>query len=195
MFFQAGRDRQNIRIENDVVRRDAGAFRQEPISAGADIDSPLKIIGLPGFIERHHDDRGAVPFHQSRLPQKFFLAVLQADRIHDRFSLDAFQSRFDHAPLRAVNHHRHPRDLWLTPDEMEELRHRRFRVDHSLVHVDVENVGAAVYLLPRYDERALEIVGQNQFRKLRRARDVGPLTHDHESGVRSNVQRLEPGEL
>ena len=88
-----------------------------------------------------------------------------------------------------------PRDLRFAPDQMQEARHGRFGIDHSFVHVDVENVGAALDLLARDRERALEIVGQDQLRKFRRAGDVGPLADDDETEVGRDVERFEPGEM
>ena len=66
---------------------------------------------------------------------------------------------------------------------MEEARHGRFGIDHSFVHVDVENVGAAFDLLSRDGERGFEIAGQDQLRKFRRAGDVGALADDDEAEV------------
>ena len=54
-------------------------------------------------------------------------------------------SRTDH--LLLVDHHRHGGDVGLAGDEAEELRHHRFAVEQGLVHVDVDDVGAAVDLL------------------------------------------------
>ena len=79
------------------------------------------------------------------------------------------------------------------PIRLQEARHRRFGIDHPFVHVDVENVGAAFHLLARDGERALEIAGQDQLRKLRRAGDVGPLADDDEAHLGRDVERLEPG--
>ena len=81
------------------------------------------------------------------------------------------------------------------PIKIQKARHGRFRIDHSFVHVDVENVGAALHLLARDSERAFEIAGQDQFRKLWRAGDVGALADDDETHLRRDVERLEPGEL
>src|SRR3981081_1895559 len=104
MFVQSGWYLQNVRIENDVVRWKLCALRQKFVSAGADVDLALKAIGLALFIEGHEDDRGAVSSNRLRLPAKFFLAVLQADRIDDWFALHAFETGLDHAPLGAVDH-------------------------------------------------------------------------------------------
>ncbi len=99
MLLQTGGDRENVRIEDDVVCRKFGAIGQKFVSARADVDLALQIVGLALFIERHHDHGCAVAPYQSRLTQEFFLAVFQADRIDDRFALHAFESRLDHAPL------------------------------------------------------------------------------------------------
>ena len=61
------------------------------------------------------------------------------------------------------------------------------------VHVHIENVGAALHLVPRHRQRAVEIVRQNQFRKFWRAGDVGAFADDDEPKLGGNVQRLEPG--
>ena len=39
--------------------------------------------------------------------------------------------------------------------QVEERRHRLLAVEHALVHVDVEDVGAAAHLLARDRERAV----------------------------------------
>ena len=91
MLFETGRDRENVRIENDVARGKVGALRQQIVSARANFDPALEGIGLPVLVERHHDDGRAVSPDQSRLAQKFFLAVLEGDRIDDAFALHAFQ--------------------------------------------------------------------------------------------------------
>ena len=54
-----------------------------------------------------------------------------------------------HRPLRAVDHDRQARDLGLGRDVVQELGHRALGVEHALVHVDVEDVGAAAHLIER----------------------------------------------
>ena len=58
-----------------------------------------------------------------------------------------------HRPLRAVDHDRDARDLRLGRDVVEERRHRLLGVEHALVHVDVDDVGAAAHLLERDVDR------------------------------------------
>jgi hypothetical protein len=59
------------------------------------------------------------------------------------------QAGLDHAPLRAVDHDRHARDLGLAGDQVQEAHHRRLAVEHGLVHVDVDHLGAVLDLLAR----------------------------------------------
>jgi hypothetical protein len=59
------------------------------------------------------------------------------------------EPRLEHAPLGAVDHDRDARDLGLGGDELRKRRHRRLRVEHALVHVDVEHVRAAAHLIER----------------------------------------------
>ena len=92
------------------------------------------------------------------MPKKFLLAVFQADGIHDRFALHALQSRFDYAPLRAIDHEWNARDLWFAADQIQEMRHRRFGIDHSFIHVYVEDVRSSLDLMTRDRQRPFEIV-------------------------------------
>src|SRR5881394_2282937 len=112
------------------------------------------------------------------MAQKFFLAVFQADGVHDHFSLHAFESGFDDAPLRAVDYDRDARDFRFAADQIQEANHGRFRIDHPFVHVYVEQVRAALHLLTRDSQRTFEIAGEDQLRKLWRTRDIRPLA-DH----------------
>ena len=70
-------------------------------------------------------------------------------------------------------------DVRLGGDEVEELGHHLLGVEQPLVHVDVEDVRAAVDLLLRDGERRLEIAALIELRELRRAGDVGALA-DHD---------------
>ena len=147
------------------------------------------------LIKRHHDDGSAISPDQARLAEKFLFTIFQADGIHYRFPLHAFESRFNDAPLRAVDHTWNARDLRFAADQVEKARHGRLRIDHSFVHVDVEKVRSALHLLTRHGERVVEIVCQNQFRKFGRSCDVGALADDSESEFGRDVKRLKARQL
>ena len=53
-------DRQHVRVEDDVLGREARLFGQQPVRALADLDLPLEGVRLPLLVERHDDDAGAV---------------------------------------------------------------------------------------------------------------------------------------
>ena len=141
------------------MRWEPGVLGQQFVSACADLDLALRVVGLAALVERHHNHGRAVAPNQSRLPEKFLLAVFQADGIDDPFTLHAFEARFDHAPFRAIDHHRDARNFRFAADQVQETRHGRLRIDHSLVHVYVEEVRPALHLLARHRQRAFEIAG------------------------------------
>ncbi len=60
VFFDTGRNRENVRIENDVFRREADLINQQPVGALANFDLALVGIGLALFIEGHDDHGRAV---------------------------------------------------------------------------------------------------------------------------------------
>ena len=99
MFFQAGGNGQYVWIEDNIVRREVRAFCQHIVSARTDVDFSLEIVGLALLIERHHNGGRAISPDQSRVPDEFLFAVFQADGVHHCFSLNAFEPRFDDAPL------------------------------------------------------------------------------------------------
>src|SRR5438046_9375366 len=75
------------------------------------------------------------------------------------------------------------------------MRHRRLRIEHPFVDIDVDDVCSIRDLLARNCDRALEIAGQNQFGKLRRTGDIRSLADDSESKVARDVEWLEAGKL
>ena len=66
---------------------------QQPVGALADLDLAAGRVGLAAFVERHHDDRGAVAPDESRLAQEVVFALFQADRVDDGLALDALEAR------------------------------------------------------------------------------------------------------
>ena len=105
------------------------------------------------------------------------------------------QAGLDHLPLRAVDHDRHARDLGLAGDQVQEAHHRRLAVEHRLVHVDVDDLGAVLDLLARDAERLLELAVEDQARERLRAGDVGALADVDEQRAGADQHRLEAGQL
>jgi len=157
VLLDAGADREHVGIEDDVLGREIRLFDQQFIGPSADRHLARAGVGLPLFVERHHHDRGAIGAHQLGLTQEFGLAFLHRDRIDDPLALHAFQAGLDDREFRGIDHDWHARDVRLGGDEVEELDHRRRRIDEALVHIDVDDLGAVGDLIARHHQRAGEI--------------------------------------
>ena len=193
VLLDPGRDGEHVRVEDDVLRREAVADEQV-VGAAADLDLALDRVGLALLVERHHDDAGAVAPDPARLLEERLLALLEADRVDDPLALDALEPGLEHGEARAVDHDRDPRDLGLGRDQVEERRHRLLAVEQVGVHVHVEDVRAAAHLLERDVDGALVVVRLDQPAEARGAGDVRALADHHEAGVRADLERLEAAE-
>ena len=168
-------------IEDDVLGRKADAD-QQVVGAAADLDLTRLGIRLSGLIERHHHGGGAIAHALARDRQERILALLHADRVDDRLAADAFQPRLDHAPFGAVDHYRHPRDVGLGGDQLQERRHRVLGVEQAFVHVDVDDLRAVLDLRAR-DLDGLRIIARHdELLERRRPGDVGALADIDEGG-------------
>ena len=124
VLLDAGGDGEDVGVEDDVLGREADLLGQELVGAGADLDLARLGVGLALLVEGHDDDGGAVHAAEAGVVQEGGLALLHRDRVDDGLALDAFQAGLDDLPFRAVDHHRHPGDVGLGGDEVEEGGHR-----------------------------------------------------------------------
>jgi hypothetical protein len=99
--------------------------------------------------------------------------------------------RLDHLPLGAVHHHRHARDVGLGGDQVQEAHHGGLAVEHGLVHVDVDDLGAVLHLLARHGQGFLELAVQDHAREGLGAGDVGALAHVDEQRIRADGDGLQ----
>ncbi len=175
VLFDAGGDRENIGIKDDVFRRETHFLRQQVVGALADFGLARKGIGLALFVESHHNHRRAVTSAQSGLTQKLGLTFLHADRVDHRLALHALQARFDHLPFRGVNHYRHARNIRLAREQIQEAPHGGLGIQHRLVHVDVDHLRAVFHLLACHGQRLIVLFVENQSCEGTRAGDVGAL--------------------
>ncbi len=100
MLLDAGRDGEDVGVEDDVLGRKADLIDQDVVGALADRGLALEGVGLALLVEGHHHDGGAVAAHDPGLADEFGLAFLHRYRIDHRLALDAFESGFDHLELR-----------------------------------------------------------------------------------------------
>ena len=195
VLLDARGDGEDVGVEDDVLGREADLVDQHAVGARADVDLALVGVGLAGLVEGHHHRRGAVAAHQAGLALELGLAFLQRDAVDDALALDALQAGFDDLPLGAVDHDRHARDLGLAGDQVQEAHHRRLRIQHGLVHVDVDDLCAVLHLLAGHRERLLELAVQDQPGEGLGAGDVGALADVDEQGPVVDGHRLEAGQL
>ena len=193
VLLEAGGHGQDVGVEDDVGRLDAGPGCQQVVGPLADGDLALDRVGLSSLVEGHHHHGSAVAAHCSGPLEELGLTLLQADRINDGLALYALEARLDDRPLRAVDHHRDTGNFGLGGDVVEEPGHAGGRVEHALVHVDVEDVGAAAHLIQGHLGRAGPVARRHQPCELARTGDVGALADHLEAGLGAQHQRLEPG--
>ncbi len=80
MFFDARRDRENIRVEDDILRRKADRLRQDFIGTRGNLDFALERIRLALLIERHDQRQRRITVDELGVFDERFLAFLQGDR-------------------------------------------------------------------------------------------------------------------
>ena len=79
MLVDAGCDREHVRIDDDVLGREADLVDEQIVRAARHIDPALVAVGLAFLVEAHYDRRRAVAFDQPRLAQELGLALLHRD--------------------------------------------------------------------------------------------------------------------
>ena len=188
MLLDAGGDGEDVRIENDVLGREADLIDEDAIRSLADADLVFVSRGLALLVEGHHHRGGAVLFDLRGAFFELRLAFLERDGVHDALALQALQTGLDDLPLRGIDHDGHLVHLRLGLQEDQKLRHHRHAVDEALVHADVDDVCAALDLLTRDGDGFFEFVFLDELREFRRASHVRALA-DHEV-VRAGAQHI-----
>src|SRR5918994_680510 len=64
VLFNAGGDGQYVGIENNVLGWESNLLGEDLVRAGTNLDLAFIGVGLPEFVERHHDNRRAVTTDQ-----------------------------------------------------------------------------------------------------------------------------------
>ena len=126
--------------------------------------------------------------------QELCFAFLHRNRIDDALALNALQPGFDHAPFGGIKHDGHPRDVRLGSHQLEEFVHGGERIQHRLVHVDINHLRAVFHLLPRHCQSIVETALQNHAGKGFGARDIGPLADVDIQRVGSDVKGFQTGQ-
>ncbi|MNE60957.1 hypothetical protein D3C80_1561380 [compost metagenome] len=99
VLFDTSRDGENIRVENNVFRREADLFGQNRVGAAANLNFALARIRLTDFIKGHDHDCRAVATHLFSVVDKRLNTLFHRDGVNDAFALNALQPFFDDVPF------------------------------------------------------------------------------------------------
>ncbi len=191
MLFDTGGDREDVRVEDDVFRREADFIDQDVVGAFADLFLARFGVGLAGFVEGHHHHGGTVAFAQLGVMDELLDAFLHADGVDDALALDALEAGFDHFPLGGVDHDRHAGDVRLAGNQIEEGHHGLLRIEHAFVHVDVDHLGAGFHLLQGDFEGFGVVVFADQPGETGGTGDVGTFADVDEQRLAIDGERLQ----
>ncbi len=158
----AGRDGEDVRVEDDVLGREARRLGQEAVGALGDRDLALGRVRLALLVEGHDDDRRPVAADPTGVLEEDLLALLERDRVDDALALGAPQAGLDDLELRGIDHQRHPADVGFGCDQADEPGHRGGRVEHRLVEVHVDQLGAVLDLLAGDRHGLVETIVEDQ---------------------------------
>lgn len=127
VLLDAGRDGEDVRVENDVHGVEADNVNQETIGTHTDADlqgqraaasrgceekhnhashSHLVFLrrGLASLVKGHDNHSRTVLLHNPRLSDELLLAALERDGVHDALALAALQAGLNDRKLGGVDH-------------------------------------------------------------------------------------------
>ena len=82
-------NRKDVRVEDDVFRREPHLFGENVVRPTANFDFTCTGIRLPLFIKGHHHHRRTVATQQFRVVNKGFYPFFHRDGVNDAFTLNA----------------------------------------------------------------------------------------------------------
>ena len=182
VFFHTRGDREDVCVEDDVLRLEADDVGQQVVRPPQDGDPALDRLGLTPLVEGHDDDRRSVTPAEASLAQELGLALLERDRVDDTLALELPKAGLDDRELRAVDHDGDGRDVGLGGNPPKEAGHRSDAVEHRLIHVHVDQLCAIGDLLAGDVDRLVLGAGCDEPGELARAGHVRPLA-DVDEGV------------
>ena len=195
VLFDAGGDREDVGVDDDVLGREPDLVDQQVVRPAGDVDLALDGVGLADFVEGHHDDRRAVVETGAGLVEELLLAFLHRDRVDDRLALHALQpasitSNFEESIMIGT----------FAMSGSDAIRLRNV-VIASTPSIRPSSMLTSMICAPfstcceRDFERLAVLVVLDQATELGRAGDVGALADVDERDVVGERERLETGEF
>jgi len=148
VLLDARGDREDVRVEDDVSRREADLVDEDAVRALADHLAAFEIVGLAVLVEGHDHDRGAVLAAQRR-PRAGTSSSPSFMEMEFTIGLPCTQRRpasitanFDESTMRGTRLMSGSLAISLTKRSIAANA-----VDHAFVHVDVDDLRAVLDLL------------------------------------------------
>ena len=153
----AGADREDQRIEDDVLGLDAVALGQNLVRALGDRElararDRLRLLLV--FVDTADHQRRAVAARERHHALETFFAVLEVDRIDDRLARRALERLFDRDGVGRIDHQR---NFYLLDLDFEKAGKVGDLVAVGVLQTDVEHVGAAAHLQAADLRRLLQL--------------------------------------
>ena len=177
MFFNPGRNGENIWVKDNILWREIHLIDEEIIGALTNPEFIICCLGLALFVEGHDNCRRAEVADFPRMSEKFFFPLFHRDRINNGLALYAFQTCLKHFPFGAIDHDGNPGNVRLPCHELQETCHGRSAVNQPVIHININDLRAAFNLLPRNRKSFLVIIIDDEFFESGRARDIGAFTN------------------
>ena len=99
VLFNASCDREDVRVEDNIFRREADLFGEDFVRPTANLDFPCAGIGLALFVKSHYHDCRTVTTQQFRVMDKSVDAFFHRNRVNNAFALDTLQTFFNDIPF------------------------------------------------------------------------------------------------
>ena len=192
VLFDAGSDRKNVGVEDDVFGRKVELLCENGVGAPADLYAALEGVRLPLFVERHNHNGGAIFSQLPGKTSKLILPLFQTNRVYNTLALDVLEAGFDHTPLRGVDHDRDPCNVRLYHRQAKKALHRLLRIEHPFVHVDVDHLSPVFHLLAGYTQRFVKVAGFDELGELGGSGNIGPLADIHKVGFPGENKWFQP---
>ena len=179
--------REDVNVENDLLRRDTGLCEQ-PVGTLADGDFAGVGRGLSRFVESHHHHGGAEAADFARLGEESFFAFLQADGVDDTLALGTLETGQDTVPVGRVDHQGGLCHGRIGLQKADKSLHGIGTVEQGIVHVDVDDIGTSGNLGSCHFQCGIVVTGGDEPCEFARSCDVGTLADEREVVVR-HVER------
>ena len=129
------------------------------------------------LVDSERNARGAVLSQQRTNAVHALLAILEVDRVDDRFSAVALQTFLDHARVGRV---KHDRRVHLTHEARGHLGHVLRAAASNKVHAHIEHLPAILDLLAGHRHQSVEVAFVEQTLEFARSVGVGALGDNEE---------------